>query len=78
MTEKPCKFRLDDGQIEVIDDDLAEVMRNKTVYERIAMIGECNETMRFLMAAHLREKHPDWTQKQIEAEIARRMIDDAA
>jgi hypothetical protein len=78
MTHNPCKFRLDDGQIEVIDDDMAAVMRSKEVYERIAMIGECNETMRFLIAAHLRERHPDWTQQQIETEIARRMLDDAA
>lgn len=78
MTHKPCKFRLDDGQIEVIDDDLAAVIRSKEVYERIAMVGECNETMRTLMASHLRERHPNWSQEQIQAEIARRMFDDAA
>lgn len=68
------KWRLDDGQIEVIDDALAEVLRQKTPAERVAMIFDANRTMRLRIEGHLRTRHPDWPDEDIEAEIAGRML----
>lgn len=67
------KWRLDDGQIEVVDDAVAEVLRKKTPAERVAMIAAANRTMRLLIEGHLRTVHPDWTDPQVAAEVVRRM-----
>lgn len=67
------RWRLDDGQIEVLDDAQAEVLRHKTPAQRVEMICASNRTMRLLIEGHLRSRHPDWADKQIQSEIARRM-----
>lgn len=64
---KPCM------NIEVIDDEMAEILRLKTPAERIAMIGAANRTARLLAAAGARHLHPDWTDAQIQAEVVRRV-----
>ena len=68
------KWRLDDGQIEVLDDAVAEVLRRKTPAERVAMISDCHRTMRLLIEGHLRTRHPAWDKARISAEVARRMM----
>ncbi len=70
--------RLDDGQIEVVDDAVAEILRRKTPAERVAMIGDANRTMRAVIAAHIRSLHPEWDEQAVLAEVARRMSDGAA
>lgn len=54
------RWRLDDGQIEVVDEAVAEVLRRKTLCERIAMILACNRTMRLLIAGHVCQENPKW------------------
>jgi hypothetical protein len=61
------------GRIEAIDDNLAEILRNKTPLERVQMIGAANHTARLLAAAGARFNHPDWNEDQIQAEIIRRV-----
>jgi hypothetical protein len=60
-------------RIEVVDDDLAEVLRKKTPAERVEMIAAANRTARLLAAAGIRYQHPDWNESQIQAEIIRRV-----
>ena len=67
-------FRLDDGQIEVVDPFVAECLRRRTFAERMEMVFEANRTMRLLIAGRLNTDHPDWTDEQIQAEVARRML----
>lgn len=67
------KWRLDKGQIEVVDDALAEVLRRKTPAERVAMVSSANRTMRLLIEGHLRTRYPDWDDARIAREVARRM-----
>jgi hypothetical protein len=68
------KWRLDNGQIEVVDWAVAEVLRSKTITQRVAMILDANRTMRKLIEGPLRARHPEWTDQQIRQEIARRML----
>jgi len=68
------KWRLDDGQIEVVDEAVAEILRRKTPAERLAMVFNCNRTMRLLIAGGACNQHPDWTDEQVKAEVARRML----
>lgn len=68
------KWRLDPGQIEVVDEAVADVLRGKTVAERIEMIFAANRTMRLRIEGHLRTEHPAWPDEQIAAEVAKRML----
>lgn len=68
------KWRLDEGQIEVVDDKVAEILRRKTPAERVTMAVEMNRLARLRIEGHLRTFHPEWTDAQVQAEIARRML----
>lgn len=67
------KWRLDDGQIEVVDDAVAAILRKKTPAQRVAMVFDCNATMRKMVAGRLRARHPDWSDSQIQQAVAQRM-----
>ena len=67
-------FRLDDGQIEVVDQALADVMRQKTPAEKIAMVGAAHRTAKRLMAAGIRQTHPGWSEAEIQTEVCRRLL----
>lgn len=60
-------------QIPLLDEAMVEILRRKTPAERVAMALELNDLVRLRIEGHLRTVHPDWTDKQIAAEIARRM-----
>ena len=65
--------KIDPRNIEVIDDDLAAVLRAKTPAERIEMIAAANRTARLIARAGILYQHPDWDERQIQAEILRRV-----
>jgi hypothetical protein len=67
------KWRLDPGQIEVVDEAVAAILRMKTPAERVAMAADANRTARYLMAGGIRLRHPEWSDEQIAAEVVRRM-----
>jgi len=67
------KWRLDAGQIEVMDEAVAEMLRRKTPAERVAMVSECHRTMRLMLEGYLRSRHPEWDDARLQAEVARRM-----
>jgi hypothetical protein len=68
---------LDPRKIELLDDAMVAVLRTKTPAERLAMAFDCNRTARLIIAGHLRTLHPDWTEPQIQAGVAGRMLDGA-
>ncbi len=68
------KWRLDPGQIEVVDEAVAEVLRRKSPLQRLAIALEANRLVRLRIEGHLRTRHPGWDVSQIQAEIARRML----
>jgi hypothetical protein len=67
-------FRLDDGQIEVVDQAVADVMRRKSPAEKVAMVCAAHRTAKRLMAAGIRRMHPDWSDDDIQAEVCRRLL----
>ena len=67
------EWRLDKGQMEVVDDAVAEVLRRKTVAQRVEMALAANRLVRLRMEGHLRTLHSDWDDARIQAEVARRM-----
>jgi hypothetical protein len=73
MDNIKMKWRLDAGQIEVVDEAVAAVLRQKTPAERIALAAAAHRTARELIAARLGADHPEWTAAQLQAEVARRL-----
>ena len=65
---------LDYRRIEVVDPQMAEIYRSKTVAQRVGMMLDANATMRLLIAGALRTQHPDWSEKSIRQEVAKRML----
>jgi hypothetical protein len=66
--------KIDPQRIEVVDDAIAEILRSKSVTERIAMAADANDTARCLVAAGVRHAHPEWSESDMQREIARRML----
>ena len=66
-------MRLDPGQIEVISDEMAQVLRAKTGGERLKIASDMFAAARKLIQARVRSQYPDWTDQQINTETARRL-----
>ena len=71
------RWRLDDGQIEVVDERVAEALRRMTPAQRAAKIQESQDLMRRMIRARLRADHPDWSDQQVEETVAWRMLGEA-
>ena len=64
---------IESRNIEVVDEELAKVLRKKTPAERVEMIAAANRTARLLAAAGIRYQHPDWDEPQVQQEVIRRV-----
>jgi len=64
---------LKDLRIEVVDDDMAAILRAKTGAERLAMASDLFASARRMIASHLAAEHPDWTDEQVQRETSRRI-----
>jgi hypothetical protein len=64
---------LDSGQIEVVDDEIAKVLRLKSGAERLRIASRIFSSARRMLIAHLQAEHPDWSQQQVAREAARRL-----
>lgn len=64
---------IDPRRIEVVDAEMAEVLRSKTGAERLAITWRMIASARRMIASHLRSEHPDWDDQQIHAETIRRL-----
>jgi hypothetical protein len=66
-------LRLDKGQIEVVDDKVADILRCKTPGERIQIACDLWVSMHRMLTTHLRKTHPEWNSEEVEQEVARRL-----
>ena len=66
-------MRLDPGQIEVVDEQMAEVYRRMTGAERLHVADTIFRSVRRMLLHHLRSQHPDWSEARITREAARRI-----
>ena len=66
-------LRLDPGQIEVVDDAMAEILRRKTPAERIQIGFGLWTSARNMLMTYIRTIHPEWNNDRIEKEVARRL-----
>ncbi len=72
------QYRLDDGQIEVVDDAVADVLRRKTPAERVALVSEAWKFARLWVRAAVASQHPDWGESAVQHEINRRLLGGSA
>ena len=72
MTQ-PLSYRLDAGQIEVVEDRMAEVLRAKTPAQRLAIGFAMRRSAERLLRVHLTSAHPDWDAQRITSEVAGRL-----
>jgi hypothetical protein len=66
-------MRLDKGQIEVVDEKVAEILRTKTGPERLKMVWDSWTFFCQRLNAYLKNAHPEWTQEEIQKEIVKRV-----
>ena len=60
-------------RIEVIDEEMAATLRLKSGAERLAIASRMFSSARRMLLSHLRSVHPDWDQREVEQEAARRL-----
>jgi len=61
-------MRLDSGQIEMVDDTVAEILRRKTPAERIQIACDLWASVHRMLTTYLRKTHPEWDSRKIEQE----------
>lgn len=66
-------MRLDEGQIEVMDDSMSAVLAAKSPAERLEIACGLRRSAGRLIAAALRMRRPDWSEQEIDAEVIRRL-----
>ena len=66
-------MNIDTRQIEVVDPEMADVLRKMTGAERLAVANRMFVFARDLLISHLGAQHPDWDDAHIQAETARRL-----
>lgn len=66
-------MRLDKGQIEIVDDIMAEVLRHRTPAERIGIGFDMWVSVHNMLISHLKSSHSDWSIEKVRQEVARRL-----
>jgi hypothetical protein len=59
--------------IEVIDDDMARVIQAKSGAERLAIANDLYSNARKMLIYYLQVQNPNWDEKQVIREAARRL-----
>jgi hypothetical protein len=63
-------MHVDCQHIEVLDDRMADVLRQKRGAERLAIAFGLFSSARRMLISNLRAEHPDWDEAQIDHEAA--------
>lgn len=58
---------------EMMDDAMADILRRKTPAERLRIAGRMWQSARVMLRGAIRTAHPDWSEAQVNREIARRI-----
>jgi hypothetical protein len=64
--------------IEVVDTEIAAILRQKTEAERLAIAWGMWRSAREMLRNLIRSEHPDWSDIQVEQEVARRLSNGSA
>lgn len=70
--------KLEARHIEVMDEQMAAIYRAMPTRQKGLIVAQAHDTMRALLEGRLLTDHPGWSREQINAEIGRRLLGDAA
>ncbi len=71
QAQKGLKIEL--GQIEAVDDVMCEILRQKSSLERLKVAFGLWRSARKQLFSYIRSLHPDWDEKRISKEAAKRI-----
>jgi len=74
MEQVMAKPTIDPSKIFILPDLTVEILRRMTPAERIAVGMELNRNFRNRLAAKIASDNLSWTEDQIRAEVARRIL----
>jgi len=66
--------QLDPKQVEVPDEAMAEVLSRMPPEDRLRIGFNIWISAHNMLMTHIRHTHPDWDQKAVEREVARRLL----
>lgn len=66
-------MRLDGRNFENIDDEIVAIYKNKSPFERLRIAFGLWSLAKSVLVNSLRSLHPDWEEKRIQEEAARRI-----
>ena len=66
-------MRVPSQNFEIVDEEVAAVLRQKTGAERLEIASRMFGSARRMLMNHLRSEHPDWDEDQVVKEAARRL-----
>ncbi len=61
------------SRLEVVEEEMARVLRQKTPAERLSIAFGLWRSARLMLAYMLRSLHPDWDEERVQGEVARRL-----
>jgi Rv0078B-related antitoxin len=73
MSGMELRRKLTPEMIEVMDDDMAAVIRAKSGAERLKIASGLYASARRMLVHYLRTQHPDWDEQRVQYEASRRM-----
>ena len=59
--------------VEVMDDAMADILREMTEVERLRIAGRMWQSARAILRGSIQTEHPEWDADQVNREIARRI-----
>jgi hypothetical protein len=66
--------RLDPRQVEVLDEAMAEILRHKRPQDRLRIGFDLWISTHKMLTTLVRHSHPEWDEKAVEREVARRLL----
>jgi hypothetical protein len=66
-------MEIDERNIEIIDDRMATVFREKTPQQRLAIAFSLWTSAKKHLTNYLRSEHPEWDEVKIRKEVAKRL-----
>jgi hypothetical protein len=60
--------------MEIVDERVADILRRKTPAERIRIGFNIWVSARRMLLCHIKNSHPDWCRRDVEREVARRLL----
>lgn len=65
--------RLDPRSVEIVDEEVAKILRAKTGAERLQIAFEMYDSTWDMLTSMLTADHPDWSEQQVRGEVIRRL-----